>query len=281
MWVKKVISKKKINTISAIFEKDYDESKDIDKIVTRFNTNHQSFTINKTIFNSIKILLEIDEPISDLGLIAVHQLALYSKNKFKVVLSGDGGDELFFGYEPFMKYSLTKIFDLIKKIINLIKRVLYLIGDNFGYMGLLYKIRLFLKSHQVPDYMKNQVWSGFFDTSQINSVLKYNLNKEDLFSQRKKIYESSQVDRIEKLGLEYKKYFLTESICAHTDKVNMMESIEARSPFLSNNFIKFSNEAPLKFKVDLAREILMRDYLSKQNLHFISKKKKKDIRSYG
>ena len=153
-------------------------------------------------------MLEIDEPISDLGLIIVHQLALYSKNKFKVVLSGDGGDELFFGYEPFMKYSLTKIFDLIpKKIINLIKRVLYLIGDNFGYMGLLYKIRLFLKSHQVPDYMKNQVWSGFFDTSQINSVLKYNLNKEDLFSQRKKIYESSQVDRIEKLGLEYKKYF--------------------------------------------------------------------------
>ena len=51
-------------------------------------------------------MLEIDEPISDLGLIAVHQLALYSKNKFKVVLSGDGGDELFFGYEPF-KASLT------------------------------------------------------------------------------------------------------------------------------------------------------------------------------
>ena len=42
-----------------------------------------------------KILNQIDEPISDLGLIAIHQVAKCAKGKFKVVFSGDGGDELF------------------------------------------------------------------------------------------------------------------------------------------------------------------------------------------
>ena len=275
-----------INTITARFEEsDYDESVYAKKIAKIFSTNHTEFLIKKKdIFSSIfNILNHIDEPISDLGLIAIHQVAKSAKGDFKVVFSGDGGDELFFGYEPFIKYPLTKILDSFPRFfINSFQKIFSsLFNDDFGYLGFKYKARLFLNSHKIENYKKNQCWSGSFSIDNLNKMISNAISNQSLeqiiFEKTKALYNKKNLQNIEKLGLEYFNLFLPEIICSHTDKANMMESIEARSPFLDNEMISFALEVPKKYKVNVFRgKIVMRENLKKWNdLNFISKKKKK------
>tara|TARA_B100000029_G_scaffold504466_1_gene583352 strand:- start:280 stop:2178 length:1899 start_codon:yes stop_codon:yes gene_type:complete len=277
--------KQRINTITAKFEEsDYDESIYAKKVSDIFGTNHTEFKISKNdIFESIfKILDQIDEPISDLGLIAIHQVAKCAKGNYKVVFSGDGGDELFFGYEPFMKYPFTYVLDFLPPFI--IKKIHYFlskIDDDFGYLGLRYKIRLFLNSYKNKNYKKNQSWSGSFELQNIINLINKDISmksiEDEIFSKTKKIFDNTEISDLKKLGLEYYNLFLPEIICSHTDKANMMESIEARSPFLDNEMINLSMEIPDKYKVNIFRgKIIMRENLKKfKNLDFIFNKKKK------
>ena len=274
-----------INTITAKFdETDYDESIYAKKVSEIFKTNHTEFKISQNdIFESIfKILNQIDEPISDLGLIAIHQVAKCAKGKYKVVFSGDGGDELFFGYEPFMKYPFTYLLDHMPSF--LIKTILYLltkINDDFGYLGFKYKSRLFLNSFKLEDHKKNQCWSGSFEIDQIKKLIKKlgsNSSLEnDIFKKTNDLFNNSKISDLKKLGLEFYNLFLPEIICSHTDKANMIESIEARSPFLDNDMINLAMEIPDKYKVNIFRgKIIMRENLKKyRKLDFIYKKKKK------
>tara|TARA_B100000963_G_scaffold349129_1_gene357748 strand:- start:45 stop:1940 length:1896 start_codon:yes stop_codon:yes gene_type:complete len=275
-----------INTITARFEEsDYDESDYAKKVADIFCTNHTEFLIKKNdIFSSIfSILDRIDEPISDLGLIAIHQVAKCAKGDYKVVFSGDGGDELFFGYEPFIKYPLTKVIDFFPKFLisGFQKTFSTLFNDDFGYLGLKYKLRLFLNSHKIEHFKKNQCWSGSFSVNDLKQIFQKTVLNESLdeiiFKKTKELYKNSNFTNIEKLGSEYFNLFLPEIICSHTDKANMMESIEARSPFLDNEMINFALEVPEKFKVNLLRgKIIMRENLKKwDDLNFISNKKKK------
>ncbi len=157
-------SNTQINTITAKFEEsDYDESVYAKQISNLFGTNHIEFNIGQAdIFSSIfNILDNIDEPMSDIGLVAIHQVAKCAKGRYKVVFSGDGGDELFFGYEPFIKYPFTSILDKFPKfLVNKFLSLLSLGKDDFGYLGLKYKTRLFFNSHKIEHFKKNQCWGG-------------------------------------------------------------------------------------------------------------------------
>ena len=88
----------------------------------------------------------IDEPLADLGFIAISFISNFvSKDGYKVVISGDGGDELLMGYEPFQKYWLYKFINNFSIISGSIKYISSLIPDSYDYMGNTHKIKIFSK----------------------------------------------------------------------------------------------------------------------------------------
>ena len=198
------------------------------KLITHNVSNDES------IKKSLLLIDELDEPLSDPGYLAVGMIAEFVKeNNFKVVISGDGGDELFGGYEPFLKlnyYKIIKKFPILKKIINIFNKAS---KDSFDYMGFNYKLKVFEKGLLSNDDFYNSRWLSSYLEEDIKKLITSDIFKKSVFSEKKSIYwfikkiflETKIEDDKDKLFLQFQRHYLPNLICSHTDKANMNFSI--------------------------------------------------------
>ena len=99
------LSPGKVNTFTVSFDdKIYDESQLAGLVAKRNNTNHTVLKISEDeiIAGIPELLNNIDEPFADSSMIAVNAISKKAREYVKVVLTGDGGDELFAGYNKYL-----------------------------------------------------------------------------------------------------------------------------------------------------------------------------------
>jgi len=243
-----------------------DTSKKLNLKLTTYNLEDTDFI--SELCNNIN---NLDEPLADLGLIAISFISNFvSSDGYKVVISGDGGDELLMGYEPFQKYWLYKLINNISFATKSIKYISSLIPDNYGYMGTSYKMKIFSKALGFPKKYSNARWICSYLPEEIDRItcsLKHSKNNELL---KKQVYNNTieiinsidSKDEYDQLIIQYQKHFLSDLICNHTDKANMRYSIEARSPFLDADLFNFTNNLPKKLKLNHNfSKIILRKFL--------------------
>ena len=245
--------------------------------LTTYNLEDTNFISNlSTTINSI------DEPLADLGLIAISFIANFvSKDGYKVVISGDGGDELLMGYEPFQKYWLYKYINKISILSKSIKYISSLMPDNYGYMGPSHKIKIFSKALGFPSKYANSRWICSYLPEEIfqflNNSENQSLKNDDIYAYIINIIKSTQSKNdYDQLTIQYQKHFLSNLICNHTDKANMQFSIEARSPFLDPDLFNFTNKLPKNLKLNFnSSKLFLRKFLKKtiNNSTYKSRKK--------
>ena len=268
-------------------EPTFDEDKQANFSSNKIGVKLITYNISEkeSVNKSLALIDDLDEPLSDPGYLAVGIIAEFvKKNNFKVVISGDGGDELFGGYEPFLKFDYFNIirkFSILKKIINLFNKFS---KDSFNYMGFNYKLKVFEKGLLSNDDFFNSRWLCSFLEEDIEKLVSSDTLKNSIFYEKKSIYwfikkiflETKVQDDKDKLFLQFQRHYLPNLICSHTDKANMNFSIEARSPFLDKDLFEFVNNVnhQLLYKKNKAKKYL-REYLEKNNLSKISNGKKK------
>lgn len=234
----------------------------------------------------VKTLIEnLDEPLADPGYLAIGMIAEVAKNhNFKVMISGDGGDELFGGYEPFLKLG---IFNSIKNS-NFLKFLIKIYNkfskDTFEYMGFNYKLRVFAKGLDKNDDYYNSRWLCSFTPNEIKKLInnKYlensEFNESSIYEYVKELIGFTKKDSNDfvKLLSQYQNHYLPNLICSHTDKANMLHSIEARSPFLDKDLFEYTNSKNNNLKNNHGKsKIILRNLLNKNNFKYIGKAKKK------
>ena len=99
---------KKIKTFSVGFlEKEYDESNFARLVADKIGTNHYGIKVKTNdMFQHLENMVKIvSEPFSDSSIIPTYLISKLASSKVKVVLSGDGGDEIFLGYN---RYKFSK-----------------------------------------------------------------------------------------------------------------------------------------------------------------------------
>ena len=228
--------------------------------LTTFNIEDTDFI--SELSNNIN---RIDEPLADVGFIAVSFISNFvAKEGYKVSLGGDGGDELLIGYEPFQRYWLYKLLNSFDTISKSVKYISKLIPDSYNYMGLSYKIKIFSKALGVPKLNANSSWICSFLPEEIDKILKnQNLSNNDVHKYIYDIVESiDSKDDYDQLNIQYQKHFLTNLICSHSDKANMLYSIEARSPFLDPDLFNYANNLPRNLKLKGGKsKVILRNYL--------------------
>lgn len=264
--IRELLGGNKFHTFSIGFkEKYYDESYFSKKVSKKFNTIHHHFYFSlRDILENIHILKNLDEPFADSSSMAVYFLARKTAKYVKVVLSGDGADELFGGYYRYRMLFYSKIVKFIPKKIRF-KIIELLRGyDNFYSRGIIKLLKISFEKKFYSTIMSN------FNTKELNYLLKEN-NEEKFNFLEKSISEGSGSIPEKIMQCDFGNY-LPDDILTKVDRMCMAGSIESRTPFLNKEVIRYAFSLKAKYRKGktILKEILAKDFSKK----FIHRKKR-------
>jgi len=219
------------------------------KILTKkLGIKHYTSFMNEEM--ALKSLKEIeknsDEPIIDPGIIPVYNISkLARKNNYKVVLSGDGSDEIFGGYDYYYKLNkLAKLSNAIKLL-----KPLTLLSQNINNK---YKNYSELKDPSKAYLFINRM----FNDNEIKLGTKLYFNNELVYSNLTKELDNKFNNYLNKILYLDLKYRLPEYFLMKTDKASMLNSIEVRVPYINNKIIDYSFTIQPELKFKLAKNAL-------------------------
>ncbi len=204
-----------------------------------YKTNHHEVLLSPedVITHLEGTVLHLDEPIANPTAIPMMKLARFTKKSgVDVVLGGDGGDELFGGYE---RYRLSLFASYYEKFPEIFRKFL-----NFGNLRKL-NTPPGIKRFALFMFQKDEILRNIMSPACFNEKIseKFFENKYFSFSNSKSFEESfMSVDR---------QSWLVDDSLMKTDKTAMSQGVEARVPLLSKDLVEFASSIPLKYKVNL------------------------------
>lgn len=254
-------SKTPINTFTIGFEdRKFDESNYAKDIAEYLGTNHTELICKKEdVLATIKKLPKIfDEPFADSSAIPTVLVSELAKQKVSVVLSGDGGDELFCGYtgyalmeERFRLLSKIPFKRTVNKLLNLIPIPIFMLNRaNEKLYRKIVKFKNILEHEDIVNSFK--VSNSIFTKDEIKRLIKEDYYfSEDI---------PATTSNLEKMMISDFKGYLPDDLMVKVDRSTMSTSLEGREPFLDHKIIEFAASIPISHKKNkkILKDILAR-----------------------
>ena len=271
-------------------EKNFNESVDA-KIIADYlniNLNHYEVPINDDLTNEFsKIIDAMDQPMSDTSFVSTYYLSKYSKKKSKVVLSGDGADELFGGYDTYIADIYRKFFPQINLKSNFLKEIPNkLFTTKLEKIGMDYKINKFVNGLHFKDHHSHILWREIFSYEEKKKL--FNKFDKDLINHNFLNYVDRQTQKVKDLHyldqymyIDFKTW-LPNDILYKVDRSTMYNSQESRLPFLDSRLVEYACSLPIKYKINIfERKKILRQIIKSFNtpigLWLINHKQFKDM----
>ncbi len=236
-----------IKTFSVGFTEGMDESEYSRIVAQHFNTEHKEITLEKDILSYLpKVIYHLDEPLSDPASLPTYLLCKEVSKHVKVALSGEGGDEVFGGYDTVNKLSF------IERINNIPKPLRTGIGAPI--------LKLFSNFHKYPKRQIYNFGSELLDSDSLEEAYKKlyyfpfnskelteftSISKPDLldsFIKNKELYRAS-------INFYFKEW-LPNDLLMKVDKMSMAHGLEIRAPFLDKDLIEYFFSIPRQNKTN-------------------------------
>lgn len=237
-----------IDTFSVGFEKkSFDESDKSRTVAKLINSRHHEFIISvDDLRDSIdSILLNFDEPFADSSSLPTYLVAHKTRQHVKVALTGDGGDEVFGGYN---KYYMGKLNTRYTSIVpEFIHRNLKSAADPFlstkdDKRGNRFKLKKLLNAINYKDEFYYNIISLAYQPKEIQRLLKEELHEnESLGYYKKKVTGSSSLVDFRNID---KIISLEGDMLVKVDRTSMLTSLESRAPFLNKKLWNFTAQLP-------------------------------------
>lgn len=241
-----------VKTFSIGFNEDsYDELKYARLTAKKFGTDHHEFLVTPDICEVVdQLAWHFDEPFADSSAIPTYVVSKLAREHVKVVLTGDGGDELFAGYTRYLTEQQRSKFDLVPRIVRegLMEPVSRGLphgawGRNYLHNVSLDPIGRYLDNVSVfTGLNKGSLYTADFsdqlrDSSHLNSYFReLSLN----------VKTKAPLDSL--LYIDSKTY-LPGDILTKVDRMSMAVSLEARVPLLDHKLIEFVTRIPAAMKL--------------------------------
>ncbi|MGJ5643143.1 asparagine synthase (glutamine-hydrolyzing) [Formosa sp. S-31] len=243
-------SDKKIETFSIGFKKaTYDETDKSRVIAKLINSNHHEFIIDEDDLkdNIHDILINFDEPFSDTASLPTYLLSQKTRQHVTVALTGDGGDEVFGGYNKYyigkMNEKYTRIIPkTIHSSVHFWSKKLLINKDDSR--GKKFKIKKLLNA---INYNGNFYWDiiSLANTKiELTELLKPEFLIEDIFEEYKNTLNMEKAESLTDFRQVDKILSLEGGMLPKVDRTSMMNSLECRAPFLNKDIWDFTNSLP-------------------------------------
>jgi len=236
-----------------------DDSLDLEAarfLAKKFSFKHKEIILSPSIVNLLpKVVETLEEPISDPAAICSYLICEAAKNDFKVLVSGQGGDEMFGGYSLFPNALLTaraqKLPGMLLAAMNATaKKLPYSIGGKR--VQSVHRLQKFLQS------ASTQWPEALFNLRSSMATLPFaDLMDERVFAEQKNPYGRHQEvfqraaswDVLRQSLYMDTKTYLPALNLFYTDKTSMMNSVEVRVPFLDMEIAGLAETLPNEYKV--------------------------------
>ncbi|HYF70807.1 MAG TPA: asparagine synthase (glutamine-hydrolyzing) [Ohtaekwangia sp.] len=231
-------SGERINTYSVGFkENDFNELPYARQVAEKFNTRHNEYILDSNSLQDLTgLILEYGEPFADSSMIPTYLISKQISQHEKVVLGGDGGDEVFGGY---YSYHFARKFDSVKRLAwtypfaKLANRWLPSYRSDF-------LVRLFQQA-KLPRYTLLNRSLGF-DESELRELLNEDMFYKSLAREHNYIWNhyapASSNDVVNVLSASFKTRLLNDYL-VKVDRATMYASLEMRTPFLDKELAEF------------------------------------------
>ena len=271
----------KIDTFSVGFEKkSFDETDKSRTVAKLINSNHHEFiiSVNDLKGNLDEILLNFDEPFADSSSLPTYLIANRTRQHVKVALTGDGGDEIFGGYNKYyigkmnQKYSSVVPQAFHNKLKGAANNILSTKDDK---RGTRFKLRKLMNAINYEGDFYYNIISLAFQREDVSQLLKTDWVQSEVFEPYKNKVEHNAESLTDFRNID-KILSLEGDMLVKVDRTSMLTSLESRAPFLNKKLWDFTSQLPENYlmkgwdKKYILKEAF-KDYFPKD---FLNKSKK-------
>jgi asparagine synthase (glutamine-hydrolysing) len=235
-------------------EPSYDESEYARRAAAEIGSRHHERIVDLDAARAElpALLGRLDEPFADPSLLPTHLLGRFAREQVTVALSGDGGDELFAGYDPLVALAPAGFYRrwVPKPLHGLLRRGVKALPRGKGNMSLDFRLRRTLRGLTYKPALWNPVWLGPLDPGAFAACFENPLPPEELFEEAVQAWEGCKSPSLVDRTLEfYTNFYLPEMILAKADRASMFASLESRAPFLDRDLVAFCQRLPHGYKL--------------------------------
>jgi len=240
----KFIGVEKVHTFSAKFaEESFDESGDAAVLAQRIRTKHVPVrTDEETLLEALQRVVDgVAEPIADPAILPTFLLARAAREHVKVILSGEGADELFGGYPTYLGHKLAPKYDALPSFVrSAIRRAVQGVPASNKKVTLEFLLKRFVTDAEKPWIERHLSWFGTGLPADIYTQPPRWAEMPDGGPHREALTGA--------MLLDYRSY-LRDNLLVKVDRATMLSSVEARAPYLDRDVTRFALSLPPELRV--------------------------------
>jgi asparagine synthase (glutamine-hydrolysing) len=255
------VSTAKVSTFSIGFrEPSFNELDLARQVAERYGTDHHELVVTPDIADLLpKLVAAFDEPFADSSAVPTFLVSQLAASHVKVVLSGEGGDELFGGYET---YAADLLALRLGPVASRLAPLVELLPSSSSRVSFDYRAKRFVRAAALPPLERHHGWKEIFSPAQRQRLLTPDWREDGgdpLAGWRARYAETEASPLLARLQDVDLGIYLADDLLVKTDRMSMAHSLEARVPYLDPVVADLALALPTELKVrGLSKKRLLR-----------------------
>ncbi len=249
-----------VSTFSMDFaEKSYSEGRYAQMIADKFNTDHHVITASHEVVELLESLIwHADDPLADSSMIPVYMIAKFARENVTMVLTGDGGDEVFAGYPTYNAYYVREMYRKVPAFVRrqIVKRVVEALPVSHTKVSFDFKAKRFIEGAELSAEDAHFWWRIILSESAKRSLYTDGFSERleasgavpthEIF--RDTFERSGSDDPLSRMLYVDSRLYLPADMLVKVDRMTMANALEARVPFLDHELVELAATIPSEIK---------------------------------
>jgi asparagine synthase (glutamine-hydrolysing) len=252
-------------------------------VATAFNTDHYEAVLQPDITTLAEQLVgHLDEPLADFSILPTYLVSKLASRSVKVVLSGDGGDEVFGGYDTYVAQHLDRFYRRLPPTLrrSALPWLMNQVPPQSAKKGPVNKFKRFVEGGSLPSSLQHTRWMIFMDEDDKAGLYRPEFKSTLNGDTPQQLLEGYFRDAAWDTSLGQQQYvdlktYLVDNILTKVDRMSMAASLEARVPLLDHRIVEFAVNLPTSVKLHRGQtKIILRQAMAGRIPEMVLKKPK-------